>query len=90
MAPADWELAKANTLATLNPNPLDHDAQVASLLAQGYHVEIQTRELTQLVRGHRVNHLLHFIISTATLGLWLPMWIGLAAIGGEKRKIIAR
>ena len=30
MSPADWELAKANTLATLNPNPLDHDAQVAA------------------------------------------------------------
>ena len=33
MSPADWELAKANTLAIRNPSPLDHDAQVASLLA---------------------------------------------------------
>jgi hypothetical protein len=90
MSPADWELAKANTLATRNPNPLDHDAQVASLLARGYHVEIQTAELTQLVRGHRVNHILHLLLTVFTAGLWLPVWIGVAAFGGGRRKTIAR
>ena len=90
ISPADWELAKANTLATRNPNPLDHDAQVASLLAQGYHVEIQTRELTQLVRGHRINNILHLLLTVFTAGLWLPVWIGVAAFGGGRRKAISR
>jgi hypothetical protein len=90
MRDARREAAKANTLATRNPNPLDHDAQVTSLLARGYHVEIQTAELTQLVRGHRVNHILHLLLTVFTAGLWLPVWIGVAAFGGGRRKTIAR
>jgi hypothetical protein len=90
MRDARREAAKANTLATRNPNPLDHDAQVAALLRSGYHVEVQTAELTQLVRGHRVNHTLHLLLTVFTAGLWLPVWIGVAAFGGGRRKTIAR
>jgi hypothetical protein len=82
--------AQANTLGLLDPKPADHDTQVARLLAQGYHVEIQTAQLTQLVKGHRVNHILHLLLSVFTAGLWLPVWIGVTAFGGGRRKTIAR
>ena len=87
---ATRDARQANILAELNPNPYDHDAQVAKLLASGYHVEIQTAELTQLVKGHRVNHILHLLLTVFTVGLWLPVWIGVALFGGGRRKVIAR
>jgi hypothetical protein len=87
---AHREANKANAMAAIDADPASHDAQVAKLLRSGYHIETQTDTMTQLAKGHRVNHLLHFIISTATLGLWLPVWIVMALVSGEKRKIIAR
>ena len=43
-----------------------------------------------MVRGQRVNHLLHFIVGFLTLGLWWVVWLILALTGGEKRKTIIR
>jgi hypothetical protein len=68
----------------------DHDQRVADLLVRGYHIEIQTREVTQMVKGHRPNHVLHLLLSVVTFGLWLPVWIGVAAFGGGRREIVSR
>ena len=81
---------QAHTLAAFKAAPASHDDQVAKLLRSGYHVEIQTAELTQLVRGHRVNHILHLLLTVFTAGLWLPVWLLVALVSGEKRKVIAR
>jgi hypothetical protein len=87
---ARFEANKANALAAAYPNPLDHDAQVAALIRKGYHIEIQTAEATQMVTGHRVNHILHLLLTVFTAGLWLPVWIVVAAVGGGRREIVAR
>jgi len=42
-----------------------------------------------VVTGKPTNHILHLLLSIFTLGLWIPVWIILAIVGGEKRRIIA-
>ena len=54
------------------------------------HIEVQTAEVDQLTKGHSVNHSLHLLLSVFTLGLWLPVWLVVALVSGEKRKVIAR
>jgi hypothetical protein len=55
---------------------------------QGARVESQTGFSAVLVRGRRVNHVLHLLLSIFTVGLWVIVWIILSLSGGEKRKMI--
>jgi hypothetical protein len=57
-------------------------------VAGGARIESQGDFQAVVVRGHRVNHLLHFLIGIFTLGLWWLVWIVLAITGGEKRQMI--
>lgn len=41
-----------------------------------------------MVKGHRLNHVLHLLLSIVTLGLWLIVWILLASFGGETRWLV--
>jgi hypothetical protein len=54
-------------------------------VTQGARVESQSDYQAVLVRGHRPNHILHLVLSIVTLGLWLFVWLGVIAFGGEKR-----
>jgi hypothetical protein len=54
-------------------------------VAQGARVESQGDYQAVLVRGHRPNNMLHLFLTIVTFGLWLFVWLGLAAFGGEKR-----
>lgn len=54
----------------------------------GARVESQTDENAVLVYGKRVNHLLHLLLCVPTAGLWAIPWIIMAAMGGEKRKVV--
>ena len=38
---ATRDARQANIIAEINPNPYNHDAQVAKLLRDGYHVEMR-------------------------------------------------
>jgi hypothetical protein len=58
---------------------------VHTQIAQGARVESQSDYSAVLAKGHRPNHVLHFIIGLFTLGLWWLVWIVLAIFGGEKR-----
>ena len=62
--------------------------QVASLITQGRRVETQSDFQAVLLQGHRVNHLLHALITLFTVGLWAIVWIALAILGGEKRELV--
>ena len=53
---------------------------------KNYWVESRSDYEAVLVKGRRVNHLLHGILSVLTVGVWLPVWILLAVFGGEKRR----
>jgi hypothetical protein len=58
---------------------------VQNQVAQGARVESQSDFNAVLVKGHRVNHVLHLILTFFTLGLWVFVWLGLVIFGGEKR-----
>lgn len=61
---------------------------VAQAVAGGARVESQSDYQAVLVKGHRVNHLLHFLIGVFTIGLWWIIWLLLVVTGGEKRQLI--
>ncbi len=61
---------------------------IQTQVASGARVESQGPFNAVVVRGKRVNHLLHLILSLLTAGLWLFVWLILAAAGGEKRSTI--
>ena len=63
--------------------------QVDSHLRAGWEVESQTAHVATLRRGHRINHLLHLILTLVTCGIWAVVWTGLAIFGGEKHKAIS-
>lgn len=37
--------------------------------------------------GEKINHLLHFIISLVTCGLWLFVWAFLALVNGKEQRV---
>ena len=55
----------------------------------GWKVVSQTATQAQLVRGKHTSHLLHLILTIITLGIWLPVWIGISIFGGEKLKHVS-
>jgi hypothetical protein len=57
-------------------------------VAGGARIESQGDFQAVVVRGHRTNHLLHFVIGVFTLGLWWIVWFFIAIFGGEKRRMI--
>lgn len=61
---------------------------VAGQVRKGWGVQSQTDFQAVLVKGHRPNHLLHLILSVVTLGLWIPVWIVLSIVKGEKHRVV--
>jgi hypothetical protein len=59
-----------------------------NIIEGGSRVESQSDFQAVLVRGHRPNQVLHLLLSLITLGLWIPVWIGVAVFGGEKRALL--
>lgn len=64
------------------------DLQLSSYLSKGWRIESRTAYTAVLVKGQRVNHILHLLLSLVTVGLWIPVWIFLAAARGEHHKRI--
>jgi len=62
---------------------------VHTQVAQGARVESQGDFQAILVSGHRVNHVLHLILSLLTLFIWALVWIALVIFGGEKRMSVS-
>jgi hypothetical protein len=63
------------------------DAHLAALAGQGWRIENRSDFQATIAKGHRTNHILHLILTIVTLGLWLIVWILMAIIGGEKRRL---
>lgn len=79
---------------TAHPRSIDDErrtllaSQVARLVGKGWRVEAQNDFQATLVKGHRPNHLLHLILTLLTLGLWAIVWIIVAVVSGEKRRVV--
>ena len=61
---------------------------VATAVAQGKRIESQSDYQAIVVKGKRVNHILHLLLTLITVGFWVLVWIPLVIWGGEKREII--
>ena len=78
------------------PRPADAPADVApaesldALIAAGWRIESESTDYVFLVKGQRVNHILHFLVGLFTVGLWWLVWIVIAATGGEQRRSIKK
>ncbi|MFC6087569.1 hypothetical protein [Sphaerisporangium aureirubrum] len=59
--------------------------EIRRAVAAGYRTESSTTTSVVLVKGKRVNHLLHLVLSVLTAGVWIIVWIIVAVAGGEKR-----
>jgi hypothetical protein len=55
----------------------------------GYRVESQTDINAILVKGGKINHLLHLILTFFTCGVWALVWVALYAINREQRLILS-
>ncbi len=87
-APADPQI-----LSQVARAPEERKALLANALqgqvASGGRIESQGEFQAVVVRGHRPNHLLHFLIGVFTLGLWWIIWFFIAVFGGEKRQMVS-
>jgi len=61
-----------------------------TLIAHGWRIESESSDYVFLIKGQRVNHLLHFLVGLLTLGVWWIVWLILAAKGGEERQTIRK
>lgn len=61
---------------------------VGKRVANGWRIESQSEFEVAIVKGHRINHVLHLILSIITLGIWLIVWAALGAMGGERRQVL--
>jgi hypothetical protein len=64
------------------------DATLANLGAQGWRIENRSDFQATIAKGNRTNHVLHLILTIVTLGLWAIVWILMAILGGEKRRLV--
>ena len=62
---------------------------VQAQVVKGGRIESRGETDATVVFGHRVNHILHLILSIVTLGVWVVVWIIISLTGGEKRTLIA-
>jgi hypothetical protein len=60
---------------------------IANVSAQGYRVESQSDFQAVVVKGKRINHALHIIVSLLTV-VWVIGYVVILATGGEKRELI--
>ena len=64
------------------------DAVGYEVAVRSARVESQGDVQAALVYGHRPNHVLHLILTVLTLGLWVPVWLIVAATTREVRVVL--
>jgi hypothetical protein len=80
------------SVVDLKKSPDERKALLARAVSrevmEGARVESQTDYQAVMIKGRRPNHVLHLILTLVTLGLWAFVWIAVAALGGERRRMI--
>lgn len=64
------------------------DARIARELASGAMLESQAGYNAVLIKGKKVNHILHLILSLITAGLWLIVWLVLVITNKRQRIVL--
>lgn len=65
------------------------DRAVANELASGAELESQAGTNAVLLKGKKVNHVLHAILSLITAGFWLIVWLLLVLTNRRKRIVLS-
>ena len=55
---------------------------------RGWRLVTLTETEAQFVKGHPTSRLLHLILTVCTFGLWVPFWILVAIMTGEKHRTL--
>ena len=84
------EAAQAVATPTVDPTVRQErlNQAIAAELSRGGRIESQTGSSAVIVRGGRVNHILHLLLTLLTIGFWVIVWLIISAAGGERRRII--
>jgi hypothetical protein len=64
------------------------DARIARELAGGAMLESQAGYNAVLIKGKKVNHILHLILSLITAGIWLIVWLVLVITNKRQRIVL--
>ena len=83
-------VARRQAAASAAPSPIEGGPSLDDLINLGWRVESETADYLFLVKGQRVNHLLHFIVGLLTLGAWWIVWLVLVVAGGERRMTLSK
>ncbi|MEB4208741.1 hypothetical protein [Mycobacterium sp. 94-17] len=65
------------------------DQELMAVVARGGRIEARTPTSAIVSMGKPVNHVLHLLVTVLLCGFWLPVWIVMAATGGEKRTTVS-
>jgi hypothetical protein len=65
------------------------DQELVKIVGEGGNVLARTPTSAVVAFGEPVNHVLHLLVSVLLCGLWLPVWLLIAATGGERRMTLA-
>jgi hypothetical protein len=72
------------------PVPRSYEERVAVLINHGWRPESETATHTTFVKGSKINHILHLLLTLLTAGLWGIVWIVRGLVGGERRIVVRR
>lgn len=61
---------------------------LSDLTFRGYRVEHADGWRAVIRYGSPINHVVHILLTVFTCGFWLPIWIIIMVVGGEKRRHI--
>jgi hypothetical protein len=64
------------------------DAAVNEFAGNGWRIESRSDFQVVFVKGKRPNHILHLLLTLVTVGLWAIVWIILAVVKHEQRRIV--
>ena len=67
------------------------DQAIMGLAARGGRVTARSESTAVVLMGKPVNHVLHLILTILSLcccGIWAPVWLLIAAFGGEHRELL--
>jgi hypothetical protein len=62
---------------------------VAFEVSQGWRIDSQTDHMVALTRGGDTSHVLHFLLTLFTLGLWGIIWLIRGLSNFKSRKILS-
>ena len=87
--------ARSRSCTPVRTQPVTREFAVALLttevqreIAAGGRVEHASDTTAVLAHGARLNHVLHLLLSVFTFGLWLVVWVVLAATGAPSRVML--